>query len=128
VGDGTTSVVVLAGELLLNCRRLFDFQIHPSAIIAGYYEAARDAIQIVESLCVSQSNDHDALVTVAKSAIATKLTGQWSDVMAQLSVDAVVRIMQNPIGNVNLANQLRVVEMPGAAVDESILVPGVIVL
>lgn len=126
VGDGTTSVVVIAGELLSNCRRLLDNQVHPTAIISAFLKASHDALLVTEELCIPFSDNSEALEITARTAIATKLTGQWSPVMAKLAVNAVTRVHSMETV-ATFSEQLRIVEMPGAAVDESMLVHGAIV-
>jgi len=99
VGDGTTTAVVLAGELLSRAEELIEKEVHPSLIIEGFRKAAREAIEILDGIAVSVSTDRrDELAKIAKSALISKLVSEYSDFIANLAVDAVMRVAEKADG------------------------------
>ncbi|VDM05975.1 unnamed protein product [Schistocephalus solidus] len=75
VGDGTTSVVILAAELLRNADELISQKIHPTTIISGYRLACREACKYIQNNLVldSDSLGKSCLVSVAKTSMSSKL-------------------------------------------------------
>lgn len=96
VGDGTTSVVVLCGELLREAERLTDQKIHPMTIVAGFREACDLARKHLESVSFNNGKD-DAkfradLMNIAKTTLSSKILTQDKEHFATLAVDAVLRL------------------------------------
>ena len=92
VGDGTTTAVILAGELLKNAEELLDQDIHPTVIEKGYGLAADKAIKIAEQLSRNVSiRDDDLLKKIAQTALTGKGTDVGKEVLPQVVVEAVKR-------------------------------------
>lgn len=91
VGDGTTSVVIIAAELLKRANDLIKNKVHPSSIIKGFKLSMKEAVKyITENLTISvESLGEDALVSVAKTSMSSKIIGAESDLFAQLAVKAI---------------------------------------
>ncbi|KAK3222788.1 hypothetical protein Dsin_009813 [Dipteronia sinensis] len=103
VGDGTTSVVIVAAELLKRANDLVRNKIHPTSIISGYRLAMREACKYVEEkLAVKvEKLGKDSLVNCAKTSMSSKLIGGDSDFFANLVVDAVQSVkMTNARGEI----------------------------
>ena len=95
VGDGTTSVVVLAGELLGKAAELMDKKIHPTVIIDGYMDAQEQALKYLEEMAIKVNpRDKEMLEKVAVTAMASKLIAGHSGHIADLAVDAVLQIAE----------------------------------
>ena len=117
--DGTTSTVVLAGQLLGNSEMLFEKGLHPNVICRGYHEAAQMATQFLSTEIASVSNKREILVNVAKTAITGKTLETALDAVAELCVSAVEKAGD--------AESVKVVSFPGGSLEDSYLYDGVIV-
>ncbi|KAL3787322.1 hypothetical protein HJC23_009568 [Cyclotella cryptica] len=97
VGDGTTSVVIIASELLRRGNDLVKNGIHPTTIISGYRSALKAAVAYIKKemvVNVSELND-DHLIQAAKTSMSSKIIGKESDFFAKLAVDAVKSVKMN---------------------------------
>ncbi|MDD5768436.1 MAG: thermosome subunit alpha [Methanothrix sp.] len=126
VGDGTTTAVVLAGELLKKAEELLDQEIHPTVIAAGYRAAADKAMGIMKDMAIKVSPDDDELL---KKIAITAMTGKGSGVarneLAELSVKAVKAIVDED-GTVDVDN-ITVEKKVGGGITDSQLVYGMVI-
>lgn len=121
VGDGTTSVTVLAAELLKEAERLIGARIHPQIIIAGYRRAlkiAQDALR-ASAKASEPENMRDDLLKIARTTLGSKILAQHKEHFAQLAVDAVLRLK----GSGSLES-IQIIKKLGGAMDESYLDEG----
>jgi T-complex protein 1 subunit beta len=120
VGDGTTSVTVLASELIREAEKLVDMRIHPQTIIAGWRQASKVALQALETSAQSHVDDEvkfrEDLMNIARTTISSKILSQHKDFFAKLAVDAVLRLK----GSGNL-DAIQIIKIPGGRLDESFL-------
>ncbi|TID13549.1 hypothetical protein CANINC_004907 [Pichia inconspicua] len=125
VGDGTTSVTVLASELLREAEKLVDQKIHPQTIIEGYRIASKVALQKLESLAVNNVNDpqkfREDLINIAKTTLSSKILSQDKEYFAKLAVDAILRLK----GSTNL-DHIQVIKKVGGKLSDSFLDEGFI--
>ncbi len=126
VGDGTTTAVVLAGELLKKAEELLDQEIHPTVIAAGYRAAADKAMGIMKNMAITVSPDDDELL---KKIAITAMTGKGSGVarieLAELTVKAVKAIVDED-GTVDVDN-ITVEKKVGGGITDSQLVYGMVI-
>ena len=126
VGDGTTSAVVIGGELIQAAERLIAQGIHPTVVAEGYRMAAAKSLQILESDAITvKANDTAMLKKIAETA----LTGKNSEVSKNLLCDIIVRAMTfvtDADGNADLAH-INVEKKVGASVDDSVLIEGMVI-
>ncbi|OAO13541.1 T-complex protein 1, beta subunit [Blastocystis sp. ATCC 50177/Nand II] len=125
VGDGTTSVVVLAGELLREAEKLIDEKLHPMVLIEGWRLAQSVAQKALEASAVNHINDealfYDDLLKIARTTLSSKLVNADKEYFARLAVDAVLRIRDS--GNLDYIQILR---KPGGSLRDSYLEEGFI--
>lgn len=95
VGDGTTSVVVLAGALIEKAEDLITKDVHPTIIVDGYRKSATKAIEILNNIAQKiDPNDKEQLIRVAKTAMQTKLISKEADQVAQIVVNAILQVSE----------------------------------
>lgn len=123
VGDGTTTAVIIAGELLKKSESLLDMDIHPTIVAMGYRQAAEKAQEILNDIAIS-ADDKETLVKVAMTAMTGKGTEKARVPLAQLVVDAVKQVETD--GEVEI-NHIKIEKKDGAVVEDSALVQGVII-
>jgi len=125
VGDGTTSVTVLAGELLREAEKLINSKIHPQTIVAGYRQATEVARKRLVDMAMDNSADKDKfrsdLLSIAKTTLSSKVVSHDRDFFSEMCVDAVLRLD----GATNL-DQIQIVKKAGGTLRESYLEQGFI--
>ncbi len=131
-GDGTTTSVVLTGELLKVAGELLEKGIHPTTITSGYNLAAKEAVKVLEGMAVTiKKNDKEVLRNIAKTSLASKSANTSSDLLTQVVVDAVTGIAEttgtgkNVVTTVDLDNIL-VQKAQGGSLEDTQLVQGII--
>jgi len=126
VGDGTTTAVVLAGELLKQAEQLLEQEIHPTVIAAGYRAASEKAVTLLKELSTKVSvADNELLSKIAITAMTGKGTGAARDELAELAVRAVKAIVDDD-GTVDIDN-ITVEKKVGGSVTDSQLIHGMII-
>lgn len=122
-GDGTTSSVVIAGELLKQSEELINANVHPTVITNGYRMAAEKAVEVLESIAVDTTDDA-ILKKVAATALTGKSVGDQEDALAEIVVAACKSVEDN--GKVDTKN-IRIQKKVGGVIGDTELVQGVII-
>ena len=126
VGDGTTTAVVLAGELLKQAEELLEQEIHPTVIAAGYRAAADKSMEILKGLAIKVSaKDEDLLRKIAVTAMTGKGSQSARDELAAMAVQAVQSVVDED-GTVDTDN-ITVEKKVGGGITDSMLVSGVVI-
>lgn len=125
VGDGTTSVAVLSGELLREAERLIAQKIHPTTIIRGWRRAVKAARNALDEYAVDNSDDkvrfREDLVNVARTTLSSKILNSAKDHFSDLAVTAMLRLGSST----DLAN-IQIVKKIGGKLEDSYLEDGFI--
>ncbi|MEM0232701.1 MAG: thermosome subunit beta [Candidatus Nezhaarchaeales archaeon] len=129
VGDGTTTVVVLAGELLKKAEELMTKNIHPTVIIDGYGKALEFCQKELEKLSLPVSlSDEELLRLIARTAMHAKVVSAARDYLADLAVKAVKQIVEERDGKlVADVDQVQLIKKQGGSITDTKLIQGVIV-
>src|SRR5659263_447759 len=128
VGDGTTTVAVLTGELLSRAGELIELDVHPTIIASGYRAAADKAIELLKDITHEISeNDEEALLNIARTALTGKGAEGSKDKLSQIAVSAIQSIVDEEDGKkiVDIDN-IMIEKKIGHSVDESELINGII--
>jgi thermosome len=129
VGDGTTTTVVLASELLKKAEELLDQNIHPTILVSGYRKAAQKAIEIIGKTAVPVDiKDKKTLLKVALTSMSSKAVGAAREHLAQIAIEAVMQITEQR-GDKMLADidNIQLVKKTGKSLLETQLIRGIIV-
>jgi thermosome len=129
VGDGTTTAVVLAGELLKKAEELLDQNIHPTIVVAGYRKAAQKAVETINKISMQVDiEDRATLKKVAITSMASKAVGSAREHFADIAIDAVRQIVEKR-GDKMLADidNIQVIKKTGKSLLESQLVNGLVI-
>ena len=128
VGDGTTTVVVLAGELLAKAEELIEKEVHPALIIEGYKKAARKALEIYDKIAIPVSpTDKEILKKIAKTSMASKLVSEEAEYLSEIAVEAVLRVAEkvNDQWRVDLDN-IKIEKKEGQSLRDTKLIDGIV--
>jgi len=130
VGDGTTSVILLAGELMAYSRPFIEREIHPTVIVSAYYKALEDSLAMLKDSAVPIDIMSDEDVKKAlTSCVGTKFAARWGDKIVNLALHACRTIMKG-VTNVNKLNleikrYAKVEKIPGGMMEECRVLDGV---
>ena len=129
VGDGTTTAVVLASELLKKAEELLDQNIHPTILVSGYRKATIKAIEVIGKISVPVDiEDRKTLLKVALTSMGSKAVGSAKEHLAEIAIDAVKQIAEKR-GDKMLADidNIQLVKKTGKSLLETQLISGIIV-
>lgn len=131
VGDGTTSVIVLAGEILATAEPFLEQNMHPTIIIRAFRQALEDMVTILnEEVSIPLDyNDKSKMVQVIRSCVGTKLLGRWPELACQIALDAVFTVMLEEGGRkeIDIKRYAKIEKIPGGAIEDSTVLKGVMV-
>ncbi|RIB02269.1 chaperonin Cpn60/TCP-1 family [Gigaspora rosea] len=128
VGDGTTSVIILAGEVLAQALPYLERNVHPIVIISAFKKALEDAIKTIDEISKPVNiEDQGEMLNLIKSSIGTKFVSKWSDLMCKLALDAVRTVAREENGKreVDIKRYARVEKVPGGEIEESKVLDGI---
>jgi len=125
-GDGTTSVVVIAGALLDACSDLLSKGIHPTVITECFQKCEARCVDVLRGMANPVDlSDRDRLIQAATTSLSSKVIYQNADLIAPMAVDAVLRVADREKNNVDL-NDVKVIEQLSGTIDDSELVDGMV--
>ncbi|KAM3268783.1 T-complex protein 1 subunit delta [Capsicum baccatum] len=126
-GDGTTTVVVIAGALLKQCLSLLSAGIHPTVVSDSLHKASTKAVEVLTAMALPvELTDRDSLVKSASTALNSKVVSQYSTLLAPLAVDSVLSVVDPEKPEIVDLRDIRVVKKLGGTVDDTELVKGLV--
>jgi len=133
VGDGTTSVVVLAGSLLEKAEELINKKIHPTVIVDGYRKSAEKAIELLKEVAEKiDPTNKEYLKKIASTSMSSKLTANKSPELSQVIVNAIISILENSYPNENIEefkvdiDNIKVEKKAGGSIRDTKLIHGIV--
>jgi len=128
VGDGTTSAVVVAGELLKKAEDLIEKNVHPTIIIDGYRKAADKALETLEKIAIeTKPHDKNFLKKVAMTSMASKIVAEHREHLASIVVDAVLHVAREVEGKFKVdLDDIMVEKKAGESITETKLINGIV--
>jgi len=129
VGDGTTTAVVLASELLKKAEELLDQNIHPTILVAGYRKAAQKAIEIIEKNAVPVDvEDRKTMMKIALTSMGSKAVGAAKEHFGEIAIDAIKQIAEKRGDKITAdIDNIQLLKKTGKSLIETHLVRGIIV-
>jgi T-complex protein 1 subunit gamma len=129
VGDGTTSVIILAGETLGMAEPLLERNFHPTVIVSGYMKALQKSLDVCKEICRTiDINNRNELRELVTSCIGTKFSSRWGNLIVDLAMDAVLKIINKRDDNsteVDIKRFVRVERIPGGELADCRVLNGV---
>ncbi|XP_046858014.1 T-complex protein 1 subunit gamma-like [Xenia sp. Carnegie-2017] len=129
VGDGTTSVIILAGEMMSVAEQFLEEQMHPTVIIGAYRQALEDILGIMKeeiSLPVDV-NDQELMRKIIKSSVGTKFINKCGNLASDIALKAVKTVLREDYDKkeIDIKNYAKVVKIPGGTLEESYVLSGI---
>lgn len=127
VGDGTTSVIILAGQMLTIAEPFLVKDVHPTLLVNAYYKALDDAIKISESICTKLDINNDEEVhKIIKACLATKFACKWDNLISNLALQAlkVVHNKESLSFECDFKKYAKVEKIPGGDLKDCIVMDG----
>jgi thermosome len=127
-GDGTTTAVIVAGELLGKSEDLIDKNVHPTIIIDGYKKAAEKALEVLDKIAIStRVNQDEYLKNAAMTSMASKLVAEQREYLAGIAVKAIQEVSESEDGKrIADVEDVKVEKKPGESVRETQLIQGIV--
>src|ERR687883_1016189 len=128
VGDGTSSVVILAGALIEKAEELIAKDVHPTIIVDGYRKSATKALEVLNNIAQKiNSSEKEQLTKIAKTSMQTKLVSKESDDLAQIVVNAILQVTEKTeSGNKVDIDDIKVDKKAGGSLHDTKLIKGVV--
>jgi len=126
-GDGTTTVVVIAGSLLDAAQKLLMKGIHPTIISEAFQRAADKSVEILESMSTPvQLSDRESLLKSATTSLNSKVVSQYSSFLSPLCVDAVLKVI-DPLKDTNVdLRDIKIIQKLGGTLEDTEMIDGLV--
>lgn len=128
VGDGTTSVIVLAGQILQAAEIFIEKKVHPTIVVNAYFKALEEILKITEEMGVEIDIDNEADIhKIVTSCIGTKFSHKWGDLLVDLAIKATKTVVRESGKDVeiDLKRYAKVEKIPGGTIEECTVLDGV---
>lgn len=129
VGDGTTSVIILAGEMLSVAEPLIEKQLHPTLIVSGYMQALDDSLKMMSELAYQvDTKNNEAMREIVGAAIDTKFASRWGNLISDIAIKAVKTVaIEKPDGRkeIDVKRFAKVEKIQGGELSDCVVLDGV---
>jgi thermosome len=127
-GDGTTTAVIVSGELLTKAEELVDKNVHPTIIIDGYKKASEKALEVLEKMAIPVDVEkQDYPRKVAMTSMASKLVAEHREYLADLSVKAILAVAEKDGGKYKAdVDDVKVEKKAGESIQDTKLIQGIV--
>ncbi len=128
VGDGTTTAVIIAGELLKQAETLLDKEVHPTVIAKGYRMAEEKALELLDNIAENVTTKDEALLRkIAMTAVASKNASFAKDLLADIVVKAVKRVIDEENGQIRFDKEnIKLEKRVGGCIEDTELIEGIV--
>lgn len=122
VGDGTTSVIILTGEMMVASRPFLEMNIHPTQIVSAYYKAMDFTKKVIAEIAKPiDTNKDEEVLKALQSCIGTKFSSRWGQLIADLTIKATKTIIREGTRNklnLEIKRYARVEKIPGGTLED----------
>ena len=127
-GDGTTTAVIIAGELLNKAQELIERNVHPTIVIDGYKKAAEKALEVLENIAIKiDPQTTDFPKKVAMTSMASKLVADHREYLADITVKAMLAVAEKDDGKYKAdVDDVKVEKKPGESIGDTKLIQGIV--
>lgn len=130
VGDGTTSVIILAGEMLATAEPFLVKDVHPTVLVKAYYKALEDAIKISEEMAITiDTTKEEEVHRIIKACLATKFACKWDNLISNLALEA-LKVVHNKASinfECDFKKYAKVEKIPGGNLEDCHVMNGVMI-
>nr|XP_027202795.1 T-complex protein 1 subunit gamma-like [Dermatophagoides pteronyssinus] len=130
VGDGTTSVVLLASSILSSTKKYLVEKIHPTYLVQGYYLALSEILSYLDSIATKlDTNDSNVMLSILKASLQTKFSEQWSNKISTLALRACKLILvelSNTKKEIDIKRYIRIEKIVGGLLEDSQVIDGLV--
>ena len=127
-GDGTTSAVIIAGELLAKAEELLDKNVHPTIVIDGYRMAAEKALETLEKIAIPiDLKSSDYLKKAATTSMGSKIVAEYKEYLADITVKAMLEVAEKQNGGYKVdVDDVKVEKKTGESLKDTSLINGIV--
>ena len=130
VGDGTTSVIILTGEVLTLAQPLLERQVHPLKVVKGFIMALNDALSFLNEVATDINvEDREQMVGVVRTCLGTKFNSRQDTLMCNLAIDATMRVLRVDENTgrkeIDIKRYAKIEKVPGGSIEDSQVLDGV---
>ena len=129
VGDGTTTSVIFAGELLAKAEELLEENIHPSLIISGFQKASEKALEVLAKASIDVNmDDHETLMNLSNTSIRSKTVSSEREHLSKIVIDAIKQIIEERDGTIIAdVDNVQIVKKEGQGLEQTQLIRGLVI-
>lgn len=131
VGDGTTSVIVLAGEIMASAEVFLERNMHPTIILSAYHQALDEALNTLNRISFNvDTKDRSQMLAVVRSALGTKFVSRYGDMVCEMALQAVSYVTQDRVDgrqDIDIKRYVRVERIPGGEMSDCKVLDGIMV-